>query len=296
MTVILGADKKKLSYRNAPENWVIFEDVHPAIIEKAKWDRAQELTKHKRRPTKSGKAGLFSGLLYCPDCGAKLYFATCKSFSANQEHYVCSNYKSAMGQCSAHYIREEVLRKVILEHIQRALRYVQQFESSFVRIKYEQSFDDRRKDLAEMKREIVRANRRIGELDQIFKRLYEDHVVGKLSDERFQTMSSDYDSEQRQLKADVARMEADVAKGEEVAADFQVFLANVRKYTDIAELTPTILNEFIQRVEVHAPDKSSGKRVQQIDIFYNAVGVIEIPAPGELDALLAQRQQDHKSA
>ena len=280
--------KKKQSYRNAPENWVIFEDAHPAIIEKAQWDRVQELTKHKRRLTKSGKAGLFSGLLYCPDCGAKLNFATCKRFTSSQDHYVCSNYRSAMGQCSAHYIREEVLRNVVLEHTQRALRYIQQFESGFVRNKYEQSFEDRRRELAEMKRDIIKGNRRIEELDQIFKRLYEDHALDKLSDERFQAMSGDYDTEQRQLKADMVRMEADVAKGEEVTADFQAFLANIRKYTDITELTPTILNEFIQRIDIHAPDKSSGKRVQQIDIFYNAVGVIDIPAPGELEAMIAE--------
>ena len=266
--------KKKRSYPNPQENWVIFEDAHPAIIKKAQWDRVQELCKHKRRMTKSGKSGLFSGLLYCPDCGAKLYFATCKSYNDSQDHYVCANYKSAMGQCSAHYIREVVLKEIVLEHIQRTLRYIQQFETSFVRSKYEQSFEDRRKELAGMKREIIRANRRIGELDVLFKRIYEDSVIGKLSEERFQVMSSDYETEQRQLKTDVARMEADIAKGEEVTADFEQFLANVRKYTDITELTPTILNEFISRIEVHAPNKENGKRVQQIDIYYRFVGLV----------------------
>ena len=292
--------KKKRSYRNAPENWVIFEGAHPAIIEKAQWDRVQELCKHKRRLTKSGKSGLFSGLLYCADCHAKLYFATCKSYSSNQDNYICSNYKSAMGACTAHFIREEVLRDIVLEHIQRALRYVQQFESGFVRIKYEQSFEDRRRELAEMKRELVKSKRRLEELDTLFKRIYEDHVIGKLSDERFQALSDDYESEHRQLKADVAVMEADIAKGEAIAADFQMFLSLVRKHTEITELTPTVLNEFIQRIEVHAPDKSSGKRVQQIDIYYNAVGVIDIPTDEELEVMrsehLAQKQQEHKSA
>ena len=292
--------KKKRSYKNAPENWVIFEDAHPAIIKKAQWDRVQELVKHKRRLTKSGKQGLFSGLLYCPDCGSKLYFATCKSYDGRQDHYVCSNYKSAMGQCSAHYIREEVLRDLVLTHIQRALRYIQQFESGFVSLKYEQSFEDRRREILEMKRGIVRAKRRIDELDKLFRHIYEDHVIGKLSDERFQSMSSDYETEQRQLKADVTKMEADVAKGEEVTADFQAFLATIRKYTDITELTPTILNEFISRIEVHAPDKSTGKRIQQVDIYYNAVGVIDIPTPEEMEMLeaeyTARKQKKHKSA
>lgn len=292
--------KSKRSYPNDPDKWVIFEDAHPAIIEKAQWERVQELRQHKRRLTKSGRAGLFSGLVYCADCGAKLHFATCKSFDGSQDHYRCSNYKSAMGQCSAHFIREVVLRDIVLEHIQRTLRYIQQFEASFVRLKYEQSFEDRRRELVEMKREIVRANRRIGELDTLFKRLYEDHVARKLSDERFASMSSDYETEQRQLKADVMQMEADIAKGEEVTADFQAFLANIRKYTDISELTPTILNEFISRIEIHASDKSSGKRTQRIDIYYNAVGVVNIPTAEELESLKAARavpkEQDHKSA
>jgi hypothetical protein len=288
--------KKKRTYKNAPENWVIFEDAHPAIIEKAQWERVQELCKHKRRLTKSGKSGLFSGVAYCADCGAKLHFRTCKSFSANQENYVCSKHKDGMGQCSAHYIREVVLRDMVLEHIQRALRYIQQFEAAFVRERYEKSFEDRRKELSEMKREIIRANRRLSEIDLLFKRLYEDHVIGKLSEERFQVMSSGYDAEQRQLKADVARMETEIARGEEVTADFQEVLANIRKYTEITELTPTVINEFIRRIEIHAPDKSSGKRVQQIDIYYNAVGVIDIPTPEELDAMIDERRKAHKSA
>ena len=221
--------KKKRSYKNVPEDWLIFEDAHPAIIQRAQWERVQELCKHKRRLTKSGKQGLFSGLLYCPDCGAKLHFRTCKSFNGNQDNYVCSNYKSAMGLCSAHYIREEVLRDIVLEHIQRALRYIQQFEAGFVRMKYEQSFEDRRREILDMKRDIIKAKRRISELDKLFRHIYEDHVIGKLSDERFQSMSSDYEAEQRQLKADVTRMEADVSKGEEVTADFQAFLATIRK-------------------------------------------------------------------
>ena len=205
-----------------------------------------------------------------------------------------------MGQCSAHFIREEALRDMVLEHIRRVLRYIQQFESGFVRIKYEQSFEERRKELTEMKREIVKAKQRIGELDLLFKRIYEDNVIGKLSDERFQAMSGDYEAEQRQLKADVARMAEDIARGEAVTADFQAFLTNVRKYTDISELTPTVLNEFISRIEVHAPEKVNGKRFQQIDILYNAVGMIYVPTEAELKAMNAeyeaQQQKDYRSA
>ena len=136
-----------------------------------------------------------------------------------------------------------------------------------------------------MNREIVRANLRVEELDRLFKRIYEDHVIRRLSDERFEAMSNDYDAEQQQLKLELIRMEAELAKGEEVTADFQRFLRSVRKYTDITELTPTILNELISRIEIHAPDKSTGKRRQDIDIYYNAVGIINLPTSEEMDAM-----------
>ena len=151
-----------------------------------------------------------------------------------------------------------MLKDVVLEHIGRVLRYIQQFEEAFVHHKYEQSFEDRRRELAEMKREIIKAKRRIEELDRLFKRIYEDSVIGKLSDERFQSMSANYDTEQRQLKTDVTRMEADVAKSEEVTADFQVFLSNIRKYTEITELTPTKC-----RLLVSACRQSSSEREPQ---------------------------------
>ena len=174
------------------------------------------------------------------------------------------------------------------------MRYVQQFEYSFVKLKYEQSFEDRRYELAEIKRNIIKANLRIDELETLFKRCYEDHVVGKLTDERFQSLSSDYDAEQRQLKLDVAMMEDDIAKGEDVTADFDKFLANVRKYTDFTELTTIILNEFIKRIEVHAPDRSGGKRTQQIDIYYNAVGVINIPTDEEMETKREKRESQRE--
>ena len=197
----------------------------------------QELCKHKRRITKSGKAGLFSGILRCADCGGKLYFASCKS---SPDHYVCSNYKSNMGSCSAHYIRESSLNEMVLGHIQGVLRYIQQFESTFVRNKYNRSFNDRRLELAEMSRVLAKNKRRISELDTLFKRIYEDFVLERLTEERYKALS---------------------------------------------KLTPTILNEFVSRIEVHAPEKINGKRHQSIDIFYNAVGVIDIPSDEEFEAI-----------
>ncbi|MCL2695910.1 MAG: DUF4368 domain-containing protein [Clostridiales bacterium] len=221
---------------------------------------------------------------------------TSRAFTSNQDHFACSQYRSNTGACSAHYIREQALTRMVFKHLHRVLKYVQQFEAAFVRSKYEQSFEDRQVELAELKRSIVRANNRIEELSRLFKRMYEDHVAGNLSAERFQMLTADYDAEQRQLKLDLTRMVADVARGEEVTADFQKFLTAVRKHTDVKELTPTVLNELISKIVIHAPDKSSGKRTQEIDIYYNSVGIINIPTEAEMEALeveyKAQTQAD----
>ena len=160
---------------------------------------------------------------------------------------------------------------------------------------YEQSFEDRRKELSEMKRIITKDNSRIEELNILFKRIYEDNVAGKISDAKFTLLSNDYESEQKQLKTVVEQLEAEVLKGEEVTADFERFLQLVRKYTDVDELTPTIVNEFISKIVIHAPDKTSGKRKQQIDIYYNAVGVVNILSEEELEILKAECIRDKQS-
>jgi len=281
---------------NPKEKWLVFEDAHEPIVERAVWEKVQELRKNKRRYTKVGKTSMFSGILRCADCGAKLYFIASRVVTSNQDHFVCSNYKSNTGTCSGHFIREEVLKHMVFKHLHRVLKYVQQFEAAFVRSKYEQSFEDRQVELVELKRNIVKANNRIEELNRLFKRMYEDHVAGNLSAERFQMLTTDCDAEQRQLKLDLTRMAADVARGEEVTADFQKFLTAVRKHTDVKELTPTVLNELISKIVIHAPDYSTGKRTQEIDIYYNSVGIINIPTEAEMEALeaeyKAQKQAD----
>ena len=276
-------DHKKID--NPIEDWLIFEDVHEQIITKEQWDKAQELRSNKRRNTKTEKKSIFSGLLVCDDCSSKLYYCTANSFTENQDFFTCSNYRSNSGICSAHFIREQVLNQVVLKHLQGVLSYAQQFENSFVRQVSEKSSEDRRKEIAEMKRTIGRSIRRIEELDKLFKRIYEDNVSGKISDERFDKLSAEYETEQKDLQEQVARLETDVTSGEEKAVNIEQFLITVRRYTNIDELTPTIVNEFISKIVIHTPDKSSGKRRQQIDIYYSAVGIVNIPTHEELEQL-----------
>ena len=259
------------------EDWLIFENTHPAIIEKSVWDQVQELRKNKRRNTKSGKTSIFSGVLECADCGAKLYYCTCKRFDSKQNHFVCSNYKSNTGSCSAHYIREEVLYDIVLTQIQFMLEYLNMFEDEFVKSIMDKSSRDKKKEVSVKKRHLERNKSRISELDDIFKRIYEDNMKGKLSDERFAKLSADYEAEQKQLIDETAVIEKELAESEETINNVEYFLNIVRQYTEISELSARVVNDLIDKIVIHAPDKSSGHRIQQVDIHYTAVGVIDIP-------------------
>ncbi len=267
--------KKRIS--NNPENYCIFPDTQPAIIHEKVWERVQELRANKRRPAKTGKQGLFSGLLYCADCGEKLYFCTTNSFSANQEHYVCSNYKSNTGTCSAHYIREETLKKFVLQRIFDVTALFFDDTYKFLDIVRMQRFDAAEKAVRQQRREIAQAEKRITELDRIFKRIYEDDISGTISHERFLKLSAEYEAEQKELLQKVKQGNEMVTTYEQDKADFDSFAAVVLKYVGIRELTPTIVNEFVKRIIIYAPDKSSGHRRQRIQLVWNFLGEVNLP-------------------
>lgn len=272
---------RKKSYKSKkililpPEERKIFEDTHPAIIDRETWERVQELRKNRRRPTKTGKQSMFSGLVYCADCGAKLHYCTTASFEDRQNHFRCSNYKSNTGSCSAHFIREMVLYDIVLADLRETIAYVQDHEQEFVQAVINQSYAEQRKATAQKRRELDQAQRRIPELDTLFQRVYEDNISGKLSDERFSKLSKGYEDEQRELMDRVKVLQAELDKAQDKAANVERFVALVRKYTELEELTPKIVNEFVQRIIVYAPDKSSGKRTQKVRIIYNLIG--EVP-------------------
>jgi len=167
------------------EEWRIFENTHPAIIEKGQWDRVQQLLKNKRRYTKIGKTSVFSGLLFCADCGAKLYFRADSKYKGGQDHFLCSNYKSGRGVCSVHYIREVPLKAMVLECIQDTLIYVRSFKEDF-KLEFLQRDEKARKaELAQKRKTLFDAQKRLPELDTILNRIYEDNALGKLAEDRF---------------------------------------------------------------------------------------------------------------
>ena len=273
--------KLKKRIPNALEDMFILPDTQEAIVPKEQWDRVQELRQHKRRMTKAERQGLFSGLVVCADCGSKLHFATCKNFEGRQDHYICAKYKSGRGTCSAHYIREDVLRDVVLERIRAVTEYiradVEGFQEEWLMCRRE----EQEKSIREDKRRLEKAKKRLSDIDKLITRIYEDMVLGNLSQERYQKMLEGYEAEQAALNNEVIGLEDWVATREEMEDNVDQFLALMEKYVDIPELTPTIVNEFVKQIIVYAPDKSSGKRTQKVKIVFNFLEEVEVPEISE---------------
>ncbi len=262
--------KKKLD--NPKENWAIFYDTQEPIISKEQWERVQELRQSKRRNTKTNKQGLFSGLIFCADCDSKLHFATCKRFDSTQDHYRCSQYKGNTGSCTVHFIREETLKKIVLSQIFEVTAMMYDNADKFFDLVAKQQLDEQSKEMQNKKKQIAKFQKRITELDKIFKRIYEDDITGAISHERFLKLSAEYENEQAELQKQIKVFEEETNNFDRQQIDFKQFHEIVKKYVGIKELTPTIVNEFIKKIIVHAPDKSSGHRVQKIQIIFNFIG------------------------
>ncbi len=266
--------KSKKKIENTPDKWAVFEDTHKAIIDPETWEIVQKAREQRRRPTKMGEMGMFSGLAYCADCGARLYHCRTASWTHEQECYTCATYRGKKG-CSAHYIRAVVLEQLVLQNLQRVVAYAQEDEDEFVRRIMENKMALQRTEQEKAKRKLEKQERRYNELDAIIQRLYEDHVVGKLSEERFAKLSEGYEQEQATLKQSIEDLSAIVHAAQTQAVNVQSFLKIVKKYTQPTELTPALLREFVEKIVVHAPDKSSGHRIQRIDVHYNFIGEID---------------------
>ena len=284
--------KLKKRIPNAIEDMCIFPDTQEAIVSQAQWDRVQELRKNKRRPVKAERQGLFAGLVYCADCGSKLHFATCKGFEGKQDHYVCNNYKSNRGTCTAHYIREDVLREIVLERIRAVNEYIRSDVDGFQEEWLQCRRTDQERSIRDDKKKLEQAKKRLADLDVIIARLYEDYVLGNLNQDRYRKMSADYEAEQERLKLEIEVIEEWVEQREEMNDGLDAFIALTQKYVDVEELTQTIVNEYIKKIIVYAPDKSSGKRKQKVKIFFNFVDDVDIPVISE--PIITQTTYEHR--
>lgn len=247
---------------------MIFKGTHDPIISESDFELVQELQHNKRKVQKSGEPNPFSSKVYCADCGGKMYLCRAKSLNEDQEHLKCGRYAKDKDDCTAHFIRTVILKSIVITEINRILKEIHDNKDEFVQRAMEKSNKDHLSDMKKAKKTLADNEKRIAELDRLFKRLYEDNVAGKISDIRFDQMSKDYEAEQDQLRKQSAELTVFISDSEQKSDELTKFMELVRKYEIITELTPEVMNELIDRIEVHTPDKSSGHRRKTIDIYF----------------------------
>ena len=281
-TTFVSFKVKKTVFR-PEEEWQIIPDTQEAIIDEDTFERVHELRKHRRRNSATGKTSIFAGLLYCADCGSKLYYCASKSIEDGKEFYRCSEYKDRRGTCTIHYIRDSVLKEIVLDTLRKVAKYVQEFEPVFLYLFAKQNSLGRETMLRTMRQNVEKSRRRIKEIDMLIEHIYEDNVLGKLSDDRYYRMSSNYEKEQKELLAMVEHGEQMIQEAEQKKVNLKVFLDAIRKCIDLKALTPAIINTLIQRIDVHrSQTDDDGVKHVPIDITFTAVGIINIPTEKEL--------------
>ena len=267
--------KSKKKIENPQSEWKIFENTHDAIVDEETFYRVQELRKNKRRPARTGKSNMFSGVVRCADCGEKLYYCTSNSFESRQDHFVCStSRKKGKDVCDTHFIRAVVLEEGTFQHMRMVISCVASYEEAFRRALGAKRSAEAKKELSAKKRTLQKSENRLAELDRLFKRIYEDMVNGRLSEARFQMLSEDYEQEQADLRIKIEMLEEEIQNQEDQADNVDKFICQAKKYLHLEKLTPAVLNDLVNAVYVHAPDKSSGHRVQDVEISYNYIGIL----------------------
>lgn len=286
--------KDKRAKKTPKEDWVIFKNTQEAIVSEEMWNKVQELRKTVRRTDTVGEANPFTGLLYCADCGAKMYnhrggAGRARNWKGelngkrrpDRDEYNCSTYnlsrQSYDKQCSQHYIRTEVVRKLVLETIKAVSDYVITNEEEFINRIYASSRDKQKESIRSLKRKIAQDTKRVNELNILMKKLYEDNISGKLSDKRFEFMLSEFENEQDTIEISMENAKAEIEKYESDTVRADKFIELVKRYTDFSELTTPMLNEFVEKILVHEADYSSGERVQEVEIYLNFIGKFELP-------------------
>ena len=270
--------KNKKRIDNDRENWVVFQDVHEAIIERAVYEQVQQKRgKIRKRRTNNGEHNMFSGLLVCADCGSNLHFHFNQG-NPEIKYFNCSNYKGNRGTCtSTHYVRVDFLEEVVLGEIRRLTKFASLYEDEFVKAVIGHSQQAEQTDRKLKEKELKTLLARDEELDGLFERIYEDNVSGKLSDDRFAKMSRRYEDEQKELSEKIKKLRSEIEKQSSRSMTTDMFIGLVRKYTRVRKLTPRMLNELVEKIEVFNAEKIDGVWEQRLRIHYNCVGTIEIP-------------------
>ena len=268
-------DKKQ---RETPiEKQAVFYNTHPSIIEQEVFDKVQEIRQQRHRRTKTGKSNLFSGMVYCADCGAKMRYCTTNYFEKRQDHFVCANYRSNTGSCSAHFIRAVVLEELVWMHMRTVISYVSRYEDHFRAVMEQKLRLSSEAAIRGHKKRLAQAEKRLGELDRLFIRIYEDNVAGKIDDARFAKMSKRYEQEQGENAKKIKALRLELKKDEGKRMDIDDFLETVRRYTDATTITKRMVAELIDHIEVYHAEKQDGVTNQRVDIHYNCIGAFDVP-------------------
>ena len=255
----------------------LIPNTQEAIISENTWLKVQELRKSKRRNTATGRKSLFSGLVYCPDCGAKLHFCAAKSLKKNQEFWRCSSYKDGRGTCTIHYIRDVVLEAIVKEAISELADFVRCYNSAFLYLIAEKKGAEAVNQEKSLRAKTESAKQRISDLDKLFSRIYEDNVLGKLSDERYSRMASEYEAGQKRLISEVEENERTLIELQKQTVDMKMLYQGLMEFTEIKQLTPTVVNKLIERIEIHNNEKKHSHNNVKVDIYFTAVGLFDIP-------------------
>ena len=300
--------KDKTPVKRPPEEWVIFENTHEAIVDPETWQLAQKLKKTTRRTDTIDEANPLTGLMFCADCGEKMYNhrgRTRTEYDENGQpvkkritgtsHYACGGWSRAHATfktgCSEHYVNSDSVKALILDTIRSVSKYAIENEDEFIR-KVREASELRQAEAAkDLKRKIAKSQKRSAELDGLIKKLYEAYASGKLAEKRFELLSAEYEQEQAELEKVIAEDQSELDAFNADTARVDRFLALARKYTDFTELTTPMINEFVDKILVHEPDRSSGERIQEIEIYLNFVGKFEMPPKEPTPEELAEEQR-----
>ena len=282
---------------NPIEQQQIIPNMQEPIISEEVWLRVQEIRQNRRRPTATGKTSLFSGLVFCPDCGSKLHFCAAKSLKPNQEFYRCANYKDGRGTCKIHYIRNVSLEKIVLKAVQDMADFVRCYEKVFLYMIAKNKQALRKIEFEKLKRTVANSTVRLGEIDKLMSKLYEDNALGRIKDDFFQKMMINYEREQKELIVIITKGEEVLQDNQQKSDNIRLLIQTFREQTNITELTPTLVNKLIERIEVHNNDKSSGHCYVKVDIYFTGAGMFEIPSIDRIQQLLEEVRKnpdDHR--
>lgn len=257
------------------EQQILIENTHEAIVSQETWDIVQKLRDGKRRRTKSGYKSIFAGILFCADCKSKLYFVSGDSLKPERFHFICGKYrKKGKAKCSIHLINEKVLYEIVLEEIRRVTEFARERAEEFAEYINKNSETQLKKELKDKQKLLDKHKKRLTEVSTIFRKLYEDNALGRITDEQFQMLSQGYVEEKKQLESDISELETIVAEMRIKSGSSKTFIELAKRFTDIQELTPEILHTFISKIEIHekVKDVTTGKKTQDIDIYFTHVG------------------------